>query len=145
MGVKGATPDTFWERAQREGDCLIWTWGKDKDGYGKLKWGGRDERAHRVSYSLTHGPVPDGLMVLHRCHTPSCIEPDHLYAGDGSQNMADMALAKRGRGQRKSHCVAGHELTPENTYVAKRGFGQRGCRECRARQWREWYERQRSA
>lgn len=146
MGRRPVTAEGFWQRAEQQGECLVWTWGKDKDGYGKLKWQGRDRRAHQVAHELAIGPIPEGLGVLHRCHNTSCIRPEHLYAGDGSQNMADMVDAGRAREQTKTHCLRGHEFTPENTYVRKdKGKGKRGCRECRAQQWRDWYERQRSA
>lgn len=51
--------------------------------------------AHRIAYALSHGPVPDGLEILHGCHTPACVNPDHLSAGTHTENVRDSARAGR--------------------------------------------------
>jgi len=60
-----------------------------RDKYGLIEIEGRLHRAHRVSYSLFNGKIPDGMMVLHRCDNPPCINPKHLFVGNNSDNMAD--------------------------------------------------------
>ena len=82
-----------------ETGCWIWL-GADsgiKTGeYGILRIGNKNEKAHRLSYKLFVGEIPQGLQVLHRCDTPSCINPDHLFLGTISDNMKDRH--KKGRG-----------------------------------------------
>lgn len=80
---------------RREGECLIWT-GALVKGYGMFSDAGRVAvKAHRWSWTRANGPIPDGLMILHTCDVPACVEPSHLYAGTASDNYRDMR--ERGR------------------------------------------------
>ena len=74
--------------------CWLWT-GMEKFGYGMLKVGGKLRRAHRISYELHVGRIPDGIDVLHACDVPGCVNPAHLFLGGDKQNMAD--AARKGR------------------------------------------------
>ena len=71
--------------------CWLWTAHLNDKGYGKAIVGGwrgrRCVRAHRRSYEVFVGPIPDGLNVLHRCDTPSCVNPAHLTVGTQSENV----------------------------------------------------------
>lgn len=82
--------DRFWLRVERGAECWIWTGAKTEDGYGRL-WGiDKEARAHRLSYEMNVGPIPDGLDVLHRCDTPACVRPEHLFVGTQLDNARDM-------------------------------------------------------
>ncbi|KAA0117929.1 HNH endonuclease [Methylobacterium sp. P1-11] len=70
--------------------CWLWTGTLHHDGYGQIRIGGVTERAHRLSYRLHCGEIPDGLGVLHHCDTRCCVNPDHLYVGTAQQNNADI-------------------------------------------------------
>lgn len=128
--------ERFWERVAcglHPDACWIWLAGTDRDGYGKLA---RSLYAHRVSWSLHNGPVPEGLCVLHTCDNPPCTNPAHLALGTKWNNNWDRALKGRSnppnRGQRLTHCKRGlHEMTPDNTYVnTNRRHVLRACRQC---------------
>lgn len=79
----------FWLNVNKGGGCWLWSAATDRDGYGYFYFDGKQGKAHRFSYILHHGPIPEGLWVLHHCDTPGCVNPDHLYAGTSAQNIQD--------------------------------------------------------
>lgn len=89
--------DRFWEKVDKRGtnDCWDWQAGGDQHGYGQLNVDGRAVRAHRISYELHYGPIPDGLDCLHTCDRPPCCNPAHLFVGTAKDNSDDMH--KKGR------------------------------------------------
>lgn len=92
------TEQRFWSKVRKVDECWVWTASASHDGYGAFGVGGRKGgmvRAHRFSYSLTHGPIPDGKMVLHRCDNRRCVNPNHLFLGDAKSNGEDMAKKDR--------------------------------------------------
>lgn len=80
--------------------CWEWRGRAYRFGYGRLKINGRMLSAHRVSYVLTYGPIPDGLYVLHRCDNPPCTNPAHLWLGTHTDNVRDSVAKDRSAGAR---------------------------------------------
>jgi hypothetical protein len=95
---------------KQKNECWIWQAGISKDGYGQFVHSGlRNGLAHRAAYRLFKGPISDGLLVLHSCHIPLCVAPDHLRQGTDADNMQDKVKANR--------CFTGYgrgKLTEEN-------------------------------
>jgi hypothetical protein len=78
--------------------CWIWMGWLDENGYGNLKNpnNGKRLRAHRWSYELHHGQIPTGKIICHTCDIPSCVNPNHLYAGTVLENNLDRKRRNRG-------------------------------------------------
>lgn len=79
--------ERFWSKVDKSGDCWKWTASKNPHGYGRFKLNGKVESAHRVSYEWANGPIPDGMMLDHRCHMTSCVKPAHLRLATSKQNQ----------------------------------------------------------
>ena len=80
-----------------DGECLVWTGNKGRDGYGVMSIGRKQYRAHRVAYAVANGgllPEPE-QKVCHRCDRPECINPEHLFLGTARDNTQDMIAKGR--------------------------------------------------
>lgn len=145
------TAERFWERVDKRGpdDCWPWTGQRNSGGYGVFKVPTDDGRvilttASRAVWLVVHGSLPPKhLFACHRCDTPSCVNPAHLFLGDQFANMQDAVAKGRDRphGRYVTHCKRGHEFTPENTYL----YPRTGNRECRACKWARRAEKAESA
>lgn len=96
----------FWSRVLktpdgRLGRCWLWVGEVDKDGYGRVKHKGRGHRTHRMSWELTNGQIPKGILVLHTCDNPTCVRPSHLFLGTTQDNIDDKTRKGRAPGRRK--------------------------------------------
>jgi len=92
--------------------CWIWTGGRDSKNYGNFWFCGKTVAAHRVSYELYKGKIPDGMCACHSCDTPDCVNPDHLWLGTLKENTRD--CMKKGRSKfveigRKTGAVNGRK------------------------------------
>jgi hypothetical protein len=100
MTTEHADDARFWSKVNKlPGDDACWEWTAalfKKSGYGCFSFQERLQGAHRVSWSLTNGPIPDGLWVLHKCDNRKCVRPSHLFLGTQTDNMRDMVSKGRG-------------------------------------------------
>lgn len=87
--------DRFWSKVQKGDGCWEWVGTIGANAYGVLAVGRKHVYAHRLSWELHYGPIPDGHWVCHRCDNPRCIRPDHLFLGTHDDNMADMRAKGR--------------------------------------------------
>lgn len=94
----GPTPvePRFWSRVQKTDTCWLWTGHIEVGGYGSMHCGGargRSYRAHRLSWELHFGAIPEGMMVCHTCDVRRCVNPEHFFLGDAAANLHD-AMSK---------------------------------------------------
>jgi len=82
----------------QEGGCHEWQGALTYNGYGRIGVNGKVQRVHRVAYELAHGPIPQGIVVCHRCDNPRCCNPDHLFLGTTQENVED----KMSKGRHKA-------------------------------------------
>lgn len=110
-------------------ECWVWSgaklFPKKERAYGYFQEKGRKVLVHRRAWEVTHGGIPKGINVLHKCDNPPCFRPDHLFLGTQHDNLVDMYSKER---RKTVVCVQGHAYTEENTY--RRGNGRRMCRAC---------------
>lgn len=129
---RGATrplTERFWEKVDKEGPggCWLWIGARLDLGYGVFWVDGATVRAHRYSYELAEGPIPDGLVLDHLCRNPPCVNPAHLEPVQQRENiMRGIGFAPENAA--KTHCKYGHPLTEENVY--RRSNGGRLCKVC---------------
>lgn len=84
--------------AGEAGECWEWQGSRHENGYGYVSFANKKLYAHRVSYMIHVGPIPDGLDVCHSCDNPPCTNPEHLYPGTRQDNVDDMV--RKGRNPR---------------------------------------------
>jgi hypothetical protein len=123
----------FWSHVDKttghgpNGECWIWIGATDSKGYGSTHIRKKTTSAHRASYIHTFGSIPDGMQLCHRCDTPLCVNPSHLFPGTQQDNINDMMKKGRHGGKTKTHCPSGHPYDEINTRWYQ---GRRYCREC---------------
>lgn len=114
--------------------CWLWTGACINTGYGVLQHEGKVLLAHRISYELYHGGIPDGLDLDHKCRVTFCVNPSHLEPVTHQENCRRGISPIRSKEYFASitHCPKGHEYTEENTYrhLHKSGHTKRQCKEC---------------
>lgn len=136
----------FWAKVALPNDngCMLWSGAPNRAGYGRFWLDGKNVLAHRLSYRLAHGPIPNGLVIDHvrdrGCRHRHCVAPDHLEAVTDAENI------RRGdtgaNNASKTHCPQGHPYSAENTHLHI--TGSRRCRECGRQRWHAWKDRQRA-
>jgi hypothetical protein len=111
-GSRGDWAERYERFVVRASGCWSWSGSVNNGGYGRL---GR-RYAHRVSYELHHGPIAEGLFVLHRCDNPPCTNPDHLFLGTSKENSEDASSKGRLSGRR----LVGPKLSAEQASEIRR-------------------------
>jgi len=129
--MRKGSPQSFWAEVEKTDGCWLWRAALSTNGYGQTSRDGVQIRAHRLAWELERGPIPVGLLVLHRCDVPTCVNPDHLFLGTNKDNSRDMAAKGRDGNQHKAktHCAKGHPYSGHNLIVSAKGW--RYCRICR--------------
>lgn len=97
------TEDSFWAKVEKTEGCWLWTGARFQRGagptrvltYGQFYYGNHLGPAHRFAWEVTHGPIPDGLLVCHHCDVMHCVRPEHLFLGTHADNSHDMVLKGR--------------------------------------------------
>ena len=123
------TEERFWEKVKKTEGCWLWlgaTTSKDiGNSYGRFYSGGKHVLAHRFSYTLLIGLIPEGLELDHLCRNTRCVRPDHL------EPVTHQVNSIRGvfKNAKKTHCRNGHPYNQENTYVYPSGR-ERACKLC---------------
>lgn len=145
-------------REDRKTGCWVWTGALAGRGYGEIK--GTRSRfylyAHRLSWELAFGSIPEGQSVLHRCDNPACVNPTHLFLGSTADNLQDMAAKGRhlfGERNAQAKMTEGDVLRiyrlSDEGWSQKRIAGEIGvgqmtvCRVLRGERWRHIFERER--
>lgn len=145
-----AAAEAFLMRAEPEPNsgCWLWSGNLTESGYGRVTIGRKDYRAHRVSWALANGRgIPDGAFICHRCDTPSCINPAHLFPGSNRDNVRDMiekgrkaSTAGDRHGKRKltADIVRAIRQSSESHAAIARSYGLSPQAVCNARSGKTW-------
>ena len=133
--MKAIDPRELFERhytPEPNSGCWLWLGNIDKAGYGRFAIRRHNIGPHRFSLQIATREEGADLHACHRCDTPSCVNPEHLFWATQSENLLDARDKKRLRPHNllKSHCPRGHPYDDQNTYVYK--DGRRDCRICAA-------------
>jgi len=123
--------ERFWSKIEKGDSCWIWTGAHTKRGYGRLFNGIKYVSAHRFSFQLLSGPIPDGLELDHLCRNHACVNPDHLEPVSHRENVRRGVAGDKHRAL--TRCSRGHEFTDSNTLITTKGW--RRCRVCAREVW----------
>jgi len=85
----------FWANVQKTRSCWEWIRYKNTKGYGMITIHGKPVMAHRLSWEMRNGPIPEGLCACHHCDNPSCVNPGHIFIGTAQDNIRDSYLKSR--------------------------------------------------
>lgn len=101
----------FWEYVDVGIGCWEWTGSKDGQGYGTISYAPINSpyKAHRLAYELRNGAIDKGIVIMHKCDNPGCVNPDHLQAGTQKENVRDMVRKDRQNPLSQLNLKPGHK------------------------------------
>jgi HNH endonuclease len=113
--------DRFWKKVHKTNTCWVWTASTVGHGYGQISWSSAGDmiKAHRASYILHFGPIPEDLCVCHKCDNPSCVNPTHLFLGTANDNIKDRQQKNRGA---KKEQMGAAKLTQEKVIEIRKKY-----------------------
>lgn len=126
--------ERFLSKVNKTNTCWLWTDSLTHDGYGRFWFARKTVLAHRFAYENLVGPIPENLTCDHLCKNRVCVNPAHIELVTALENT------RRGKNATKTHCMHGHEFTPENTAYNAR-TNKRACRICMRESSRSFAER----
>lgn len=123
--------ERFWPKVNKTNGCWLWLGSTNPNGYGRffIKRGLPALLAHRYSYELTNGPIPEGMQVDHLCRCRECVNPSHLELVSPRVNTL-RGNSPSAISVRLGQCSRGHKRNSANSYVSP-STGKRECRQCR--------------
>ena len=117
--------------------CWIWQKSLTHNGYGRSCYNGKEIRAHRLSYLLYKGSIPNDKQIDHTCNTRACVNPEHLRLATPVENLfATHSMSTARKERLKTHCPQGHEYTTKNTYLYRTGRACRICNRAKVKRYR---------
>jgi len=136
--IEAVHEDRFWSKVDKTAGsqgCWLWKAGLFASGYGSFSMKVEKKqnlRAHRVSYLIAHGTIPNGLYIDHMCRNRRCVNPAHLRAVTPRVNALENSDCVSATNVAKTHCVRGHAYDAANTLLIHNGKskGRRYCKTC---------------
>lgn len=137
--MKETLQERFWSKVKMDkfDECWPWKGSRNPNGYGRIRVTKPYRQlayAHRVSWELSEGPIPDGMEIDHLCRNRACVNPRHLEVVTHRDNTLRGASPKC-RAYRENRCVHGHPLTKDNVYNPPTRPWARHCLTCK-KSWR---------
>lgn len=136
LNIDDDTLERFHSKYKFVGDCWLWTSTKNWKGYGRIhikikKKSYFSPQAHRLSYIIYKGTIPNKMTVHHKCHNKACVNPDHLEIKTNDENRLE-GNCWSAKNARKTKCINGHNFSGNNLYTYYRNKSKRrGCKICR--------------